>query len=76
MTPLHAFILADLAEYGPMRDVEIWQHTTELTIDNVTRACAALEGLGYVEKSSGVRPVTFTWQLTKKGRQYYEAVQE
>jgi len=76
MNALHASILSDLAKNGPMRDVELWQHTNALSIGDVARACIALEDLGYIEKplrgSGGIgRPVSHAYQLTEKGRQYH-----
>lgn len=73
MTPLKLRILKLLNERGPMRDVELWQHTTELTIKTVTVACIALEDDGYIEKPRGHRPVSFEFQLTPKGVEYIAA---
>lgn len=70
MTPLKILILKLLAERGPMRDVELWQHSTEITIETVTRACLALAGDGYIEQQRGSRPVSFAYQLTEKGVEY------
>lgn len=67
MTPLKAFILAQLAQRGPMRDIELWQHSTERNLLPVTLACLELEQEQYIEKPRGVRPVSYDWQLTEKG---------
>jgi len=73
MTPLKLRILKLLAERGPMRDVELWQHTTELSIKDVTVACFALKDDGYIENPPGRRPVQFEFQLTAKGREEHAA---
>jgi DNA-binding MarR family transcriptional regulator len=72
MTPLQALILLKLLQHGPMRDVEIWQKTSELDISPVTMACLALEAQGHIELPRGARPVSHEWQLTAKGRAYAE----
>jgi DNA-binding PadR family transcriptional regulator len=70
MTNLKLRILKLLAERGPMRDVELWQHTTELSIKDVTVACIALKDEGYIENPPGRRPVQFEYRLTEKGAEY------
>jgi DNA-binding PadR family transcriptional regulator len=70
MTPLKLLILKLLAQRGPMRDVELWQHTTELTIETVTRACLALKADGYIQQQRGLRPVSLEYQLTENGVEY------
>jgi DNA-binding PadR family transcriptional regulator len=73
MTPLKSFILAQLQQRGPMRDVELWQHTSEPTLTPVTLACLSLEEDGYIEIPRGNRPLSFEWQITEKGREYVAA---
>jgi len=70
MTPLKLRILKLLAERGPMRDVELWQHTTELTIKTVRVACLALKDDGYIQNPPGIRPVQFEYRLTDIGVSY------
>jgi DNA-binding HxlR family transcriptional regulator len=70
MTPLQALILKELFQRGPMRDVELWQHTTEVNLTPVTLECLALQHQGYIEIPRGYRPVSSEWQLTEKGRAY------
>jgi DNA-binding HxlR family transcriptional regulator len=68
MTPLKALILAELLQRGPMRDVELWQHSNVRDRQTVTLECISLEDEGYIEQPRGVRPVSFKWQLTEKGK--------
>jgi hypothetical protein len=68
MTPLKAIILAELHERGPMLDVELWQNSKVPALQMVTLACISLEDEGYIEKPRGIRPVSFKWQLTEKGK--------
>jgi DNA-binding HxlR family transcriptional regulator len=70
MTPLQALILLELHTHGPMRDVELWQKTQEVSVTPVTMACLALEQDEYIEVPRGHRPLAFEWQLTEKGRQF------
>lgn len=67
MTPLKALILSQLSQRGPMRDVELWQHSNVTALKTVTLACISLEEEGYIEKPRSLRPVSFEWQLTEKG---------
>jgi DNA-binding MarR family transcriptional regulator len=76
MTPLQLLILATLYQLGPMRDVGLWQKTTEPALTSVTLACFALEAAGYIEVPRGFRPVSFEWRLTEKGRQYVAGKQQ
>jgi len=72
MTPLKALILLELHTHGAMRDVDLWQKTKEVSLSPITMTCLALEEDGYIEVPSGIRPVSFEWQLTKKGEEYVD----
>jgi DNA-binding HxlR family transcriptional regulator len=73
MTPLKALILSELHQRGPMRDVELWQHSNVTSLLTVTLACMSLEDEGYIEQPQSIRPVSLEWQLTDKGREQAEA---
>lgn len=68
MTPLHALILSLLYKFGPMRDVEIWQKTTVVSITPVTFTCLDLESRKLITVPAGIRPTSHEWQLTPQGR--------
>jgi hypothetical protein len=69
MSPLKAFILSELHQRGPMRDVDLWQHSTVSEVYTVTVACVELQQEGYIDHPSGIRPLSFDWQLTEKGKE-------
>ena len=70
MTPLQALILSELQKLGPMRDIELWQRTTEVAMLPITIACFSLEADGYIEVPPGLTPQSYEWQITAKGREY------
>lgn len=72
MTPLKVLILSLLYKHGPMRDVELWQKTTEVAITPITFACLDLESEKLIEVPRGIRPTSHEWQLTTKGREVVE----
>lgn len=72
MTPLKALILSLLYKFGPMRDVELWQKTTEVAINPIVFSCLDLESDQLIEVPRGVRPTSYEWQLTPKGREEVE----
>jgi DNA-binding HxlR family transcriptional regulator len=74
LTALQSLILSELQQRGPMRDVELWQHSKERNLLTVTLACLELESEGYIEIPRGVRPVSFEWQLTQKGKEQAAAL--
>jgi DNA-binding HxlR family transcriptional regulator len=74
MTELKFFILFSLFERGPMLDMDLWQITTEVSMAPVTQSCMELEQSGHIEQPRGIRPVSYEWQLTQKGREFVSNV--
>jgi hypothetical protein len=67
---LKILILSLLHTHGPMREVDLLLLTPERFLATVTLACIELQNEELIELPRGTRPISFSWQLTEKGRQW------